>query len=252
MRQWFTHFLLFSLFSLVQVRFVDAADYTIPAEEPKDCLSMQSVPCHVTTGDEPRMFEWEKSRFELDRNIVLNLNQKKVWNFYKGLFVLDSKGEHTIHTPFGDIYVGQSKIMVHVLKEKMRVLCLDGQGVKVKPKGHLEESFLVPGFQNWYGGVVNGEADSGVATVIDLNEFSKMRAPFFLNYQLGFPKELATLASRIKWAAGQASLIHRELYERKVASLDQAHDKKVEKKRRKIQYNKYLRQLFLKKVNYDD
>ncbi len=251
MSAWVTKLVLFSLFSLLQVRYVDAKDYTIPTEEPQNCVESQRLPCAITTGDEPRMFHWSKSLFELDRNIVMDSSQKSKWHVYNGLLVLESQSNHSIVTPFAEVKIGKSKIMIHVMKNKMRVLCLDGEGVRIIPKGKTEESFLVPGFQNWYGGVDNGASESGVATVIDLQEYSKMRVPFFLNYSLGFQKELGVLASRVKWAAYQASLIHKELYDRKVASLESTHQQEVRKIKQGIEFNKSLRRLFLQKIRYD-
>ncbi len=198
------------------------------------------------------MFVWDHHKWELDRNIVLQAKESSQWNLYQGMLVLDSKGKQMIHTPFADVFVGHSKVMLHVLNNRLRVLSLNGEGIKVKPKGESEEQFLVPGFQNWYGGVVNGQPDSGVATVIDFEVFAKQRAQFFMDHSYGFVKELNDVAAIVKWAAKMAALMHQELVERKMASLEDKHQEKLTRKRRKVQFNKYLRKLFLKKIQYDD
>ena len=242
---------LFVTVSMIQVKIVDAKDYTIPTEDPKDCVKSKSIPCAISTGDKPRMFLWEENRFEWDRDIVAQTQKSNYWNVYNGMAVIEASSEITIHTPFADVVLNQSKVMVHVMENKVRVLSLAGRGVVVKPKGSREENFLVPGFQNWYGGVEEGESQTGVVSVIDIKTYSQARAKFFLNHQYGFLNEINKLASTIKWAAQIASQIHRELVERKMASLEVEHQEKIARKRRKIEFNKYLRRLFLKKVRYD-
>lgn len=244
-------FLIFLIASTIQVHIADAKEYILPVEDPKDCLKIKVRPCSLSTGDRPRMFQWENNLWELDRNLVMQTKKTKLWNLYQGMGVVDAKENLQIHTPFADIYLGKSKVMIHVFSDKVRILSLGGEGVRVIQKGSSEEQFLVPGFQNWYGGVVNGKADSGVVSVIDFDQYSQDRAPFFMNHQLGFPKELKKVASHVKWAAKIAADFHRQLVERKMASLEQQHQEKVLKKRRKIEFNKYLRRLFLKKIRYD-
>ncbi len=243
--------IVFIVASMIQVTIVEAEDYVIPAEEPKNCIADKSFPCSLTTGDSPRMFRQGKNLWELDRDIVLETNSLNKWRVYSGLLVLESHQSQKLHTPFADIFVGQSKVMIHVLKDKVRVMALNGEGVKVKAKGDTEEHFLVPGFQNWYGGVVNGVAESGVVSVIDFEDYAQHRAAFFMNHQLGFVNELAQVAKAVKWAAQESANMHRNLVERKMASLEEKHQEVVTKKRRKINFNKYLRRLFLKKIRYD-
>ena len=251
MSRYISYVLVFVTFSMVQVRIVDAKDYTIPTEDPKDCIKRKALPCSITTGDKPRMFEWDDSIYELDREIVINKPKQKKWNLYSGMIVIDSRHPQEIHTPFADIHLGNSKVLLHVLENKVRVLSLSGEGVMVQPKGHKEEQFLVPGFQNWFGGVVDGQAETGVVSVINFESYSKNRARFFMNHQLGFLTELNQVASTVKWAAQMASEMHRKLVERKMASLEEDHQDKIYRKRKKVEYNQYLRRLFLKKVRYD-
>lgn len=243
---------LFCLASILQVTLIDAKGLRLPAEDPKDCIKVKSIPCAITTGDRPRMFLWDENQYELDRNLVMQTEQKKIWNVYQGLLVVKAKKSLQLHTPFAEIYLENAKAMIHVLENKVRVLSLDGQGIKVLPQGSQEEQFLVPGFQNWYGGVEEGLPSSGVAMVIDFKEYSVQRAKFFLDHQLGFPKELERVASRVKWAAQKSAEINKELVERKMASLEEQHQTKIKKKYQKIQFDKYLRKLFLKKMRYDD
>lgn len=242
---------LFFLAFTVQVRVVQAAEFTLPAEEPKDCVKSKAIPCAVTTGDTPRMIVWEENRWELDRNIVINIEKPGTWNLYQGLLVIESQTATTVHTPFADVQLNKSKVMIHLLENKVRVLSLNGEGVRVKQKGGGEDQFLVPGFQNWYGGMEDSKASLGVATVIDFQQFAKQRSVFFMNHQLGIKGELNEVASRVKWAARMAANMYRDLIERKLASYDHTSADAVRREQEKIELNKYLRKLFLKKVNYD-
>lgn len=228
-----------------------AKDYILPAEIPKDCVKAKHLPCSISTGDRPRIFEWNEDLWELDRNLVMQSDYENHWMIYQGMLVVSSKKPIKLQTPFAEIYLGRSKIMIHVMREKVRILSLEGEGIRVIQKGSRDEQYLLPGFQNWYGGIDEGESGSGVVSVINLDEFSQERAKFFLNHELGFPRELEQVASRIKWAADIAAQYHRELIERKMASLEESHQNKVLKKTRKIQFDKFLRRLFLKKIQYD-
>ena len=238
--------------STIQLRIASAAEFALPSEDPLDCIKVSRIPCAVSTGNDPRMFSWHGDSYELDRNIVMRTEKKKFWTVYQGMLVVNGEGPLQIHTPFAEIYLGKSKAMIHVLKNKVRILSLAGAGIRVKAKGDASEHFLVPGFQNWYGGVDQGQSESGVVSVIDLQQYSKQRAQFFMDHMLGFPKELELVASHIKWAAKISSQLHEQLVERKVASLEEKHQKKVRKKYQKIKFNKFLRELFLKKMRYDD
>ena len=242
---------LFIVTSVIQVTIVDARDYVIPAEVPKGCIELEKLPCAVTTGDRPRMFDYSGNKWELDRNIVLQSKVKNEWNVYSGMLVLNSLKQQKIHTPFADVFIGKSKVMLHVLENRVRVMVLDGEGVKVIAKGDPVEHFIVPGFQNWFGGVVKGQSESGVVSVIEFEDYAQKRAKFFLDHQLGFVKELSLVATRVKWAAKMAARMHRDLVERKMASLEEQHQDGLRRKRKKIQFNNYLRKLFLQKIRYD-
>lgn len=242
---------VFIIASCLQVRVVDAKNFVIPAENPRHCVKNKKLPCAISTGDRPRFFQWQESQFELDRELVLQTEKEKMWDLYKGLLVIRSDKPMKLHTPFADIYFGQSKVMVHVFKNKVRVLSLNGEGVRVILKADGSEHYLVPGFQNWFGGMGPEGGETGVASVIDVEDYGRIRAKFFLDPDLSFIQELRNVASAAKWAAAVASRMHRELVERKMASLKQIHIEKVQKKRRKIQFNEYLRKLFIKKINYD-
>ncbi len=242
---------VFVVASMIQVTIVEAKDYVIPAEDPANCIEDGRTPCSVTTGNTTRMFKLGENLWELDRDLVIQKTKSDHWSLYRGLLVLESEKPQKLHTPFADIFVGRSKVMIHVLDNKVRVMALNGEGVKIIAKGDSEEHFLVPGFQNWYGGVTHGKADSGVVSVIDFDAYAQSRSGFFMNHQLGFVKELDQVARAVKWAAQEAAKIHRNLVERKMASLEVEHQEKLTKKRNKINFNKYLRNLFLQKIRYE-
>ncbi|MEO0337353.1 MAG: hypothetical protein AAF202_13235 [Pseudomonadota bacterium] len=246
------HVLVFLFFSCLQVRIVDAKDYRIPVEDPENCLRGLNVPCAISTGDEPKIFSWNQAQFELDRNLVLQIKKKKVWRVYQGMLVVKTTEPLRIHTPFAEIFLGASKAMIHVLGNRVRVLSLNGEGIKVISRPEKEEHFLVPGFQNWYGGYQKEGPHSGVVSVIDFEDYAQKRAKFFMDYKYGFIQELRQVGSVVKWAAKMAAEMHRDLVERKMASLEVQHQEKRRKKHQKIQFNKYLRQLFLRKIRYDD
>ena len=243
--------LFFIVFSLLQVRVVPAKVYEMPAEEPSECIQNLEMPCSLSTGDRPRLVYWKNLRFEFDRHLVAKGQAEDKWTIFQGLSVVQADKPLTIQTPFAEILLDQSKVMIHVMNNKVRVLSLMGKGVIVRPKGVDEENYLVPGFQNWYGGVVGGESETGVVSVIDFDRYSKDRAPFFRDPNMSLIKEFKQVASIIKWAAGQAAAMHQELIQRKIASLESDKKEQIKLNKKQNQYNNYLRRLFLKKIRYD-
>lgn len=244
---------LFLSFSFLQITYAEAAKdaFAIPAEDPNECVKVQLKPCSLTTGDQPRLFHWDGNQWEFDRHSTAQVGENGLWNFYKGMVVIQSKKELKVHTPFVDILLGNSKVMIHVIENKVRVMSLMGEGIRVYPRQSKEEQFLVPGFQNWYGGVGPEGQDYGVVSVIDFKQFAKDRSAFFMDHKLGFVKELNQMASIVKTAAVMASQMHRDLVDRKIASLEEKHQQKVMRHKRNIIYDKYLRKLFLQKIRYD-
>lgn len=221
---------LMILCSALEISYADAKGLAMPAEDPKPCVEPQALPCAISTGDQPRMFQWGSSQWEFDRHSVMEVKSDGLWNFYQGMAVVEATKPLRIHTAFADILIENGKAMIHILDDKVRVLALLGLGVKVIPRHNNEEHFLVPGFQNWYAGIGLDGQEVGVPSVIDLRKFSVKRSEYFLDHRLGFAHELYAVANSVKWATRLAAKMNQELVERKVASLQEAHESKVRKK----------------------
>lgn len=244
------HWIVFFISSFIQIHFVAAA--VLPSESPDGCVVQHSYPCSVVTGFEPRMIQFDYGLFELDRNLLLVAEQENNFVAYKGMMVVTADQSLQIKTPFAEIHLGQSKVMIHILENQVRVLSLSGEGVKVVQPGVEEVQLLLPGFQNWFGGLRDGQAQYGVASVIDLSLYAKDRARIFMNHNLGFRNDIVQVASVVKGAAQLASQINRDLLSRKIANIVEVKAQETREIKKENNYDQFLRRLFLKKMRYDD
>ena len=71
-----------------------------------------------------------------------------------------------------------------------------------------------------------------VVSVIEFDKYAQDRAKFFMNHQYGYNQELQVVAKTVKWATEMAARMHREMVERKMASLEVKHQNKVMRKKR--------------------
>jgi hypothetical protein len=244
--------LLFILTSSIQVSLADAANLIAPSESPSRCFTSYIYPCTLSTGDRPRALNKRDALWELDTNNLMTFKTETSAHLHQGQMVLRTEGQVVVHTLFADIYIENSKALLDLNEQRLEVYSLAGKGVTVQPKGTAQKIVLMPGFQNWFTSRIQKNIRSEVPQVISLGEYSQRRSPFFMDYHTGFENELKSLAQNIKTAAIVASQVHRELIQRRVATVQKA-EKKVEvQQSKKSQYDQKIRQLFLKKISHQD
>lgn len=222
------------------------------AEKPEKCVQYESYPCALSSGQNPYYFNWQKSSWELAKDTVVSGSEGGRWRAALGHFVLKTKEKYLIDTPFAEIEVENANVFVELTETRVTVSVLKGQLVKVMPRGEDEPQLLSQGFSNWYGGIGPDGQDIGVPMVIDLQVYAKKRAHFFTDHKLGFVNELRDLAAVVKEATELAAQMHKELVAAKMSLLQAAYDAEVDKARKRREFNRYLRMLFRRKVNYDD
>ena len=222
------------------------------AEKPEKCAQYETYPCAISSGQSAHYFFWNKSRWELAKNTVLSGTKGNKWRAALGHFVLKSQDKFILETPFADIHLDNTDVFVELTETRVTVSVIKGHPVKIYPRGEKEEHLLSPGFMNWYAGIGPEGQDIGVPTVMDLQVYAKKRAHFFTDHKLGFVNELKELASTVKQATLIAAEMHQKLVADKRALLQAAYDAEVETARKRREFNRYLRVLFRRKVNYDD
>jgi len=248
----FKSVLFFFAFTL-QVKIADAVELIAPSEEPKGCIHGPQWPCVVSSGDKPRFIQRNDiAQWELDKATFMALLSEAAVKFMYGQAVIKTQSALDIETLFAKVKIRNSKVLLNLDENKLEVMVLSGEPVQIFLRGEAYPQVLMAGFQNYYTGPIAGEDRFEVPKVIDLHQYSKVRAAFFMDYKLGFQSELHTLASHIKWAAKIASQLNRALVERKMAAVEEK-QKLIENRSRALKhYDQNIRRLFLKKITYDD
>lgn len=245
--------ILFFFTSILQLKVVDAIDFIAASELPQDCVYAQQRPCVVSSGDRPRFIKTnETTQWELDQATLLTFFSEESVKLMSGQMVIETQSRLDIETLFAKVKIKNSKVLLNLSEKKLEVSVLNGGPVHIVLRGEAYPQVLMAGFQNYYTGPMAGEQRFEVAKVIDLHQYSKIRAPFFVDYKLGFQSELQILASHIKWAAKVASQMSRDLVERKIAAVEAKKTLKKKRSKKQMQYDQNMRQLFLKKITYDD
>lgn len=222
------------------------------AEKPEKCAEYETYPCALSSGQQPYYFFWGKSRWEMAKDTVISGKDGNKWRAAFGHFVLKAKEKFILETPFANIHVENSDVFIELSETRVTVSVIKGEVVQIFPRTEDEPHLLSPGFKNWYAGIGPEGQDIGVPMVMDLQAFAQKRAHFFTDHKLGFVNELRDLAQTIKEATALAAQMHKDLVASKMALLQAAYDAEVEKARKRREFNKYLRMLFRRKVNYDD
>ncbi len=245
--------IVFFFASTLQLKISDAVELMAPSEEPNGCIYGPSWPCIVSSGDQPRFIQANKRvQWELDKSTLVTFFSDESIKLMFGQVVVKSQRALEIETLFGKVKINNSKVLINLDDKKLEVSVLSGEPVNIVLRGEAYPQVLMAGFQNYYTGPIAGDRRFEVPRVIDLHQYSKLRAPFFMDYKLGFQSELQTLASHIKWAAKVSSQLSRDLVERKMASVEESNMVKKKRSQKQRHYDQNIRRLFLKKITYDD
>lgn len=251
----FARLLVFAFTFSLEVRVKAAEIVQIPnaskiLEQPTGCLEDLSATCAIGTGDgEKFKMELGGSFIQLDQSTSVIRRSAKDLELVSGTIWVKAKGEMNVRSEFGSAIVSEgAEAWVMRQRERMTVAAMS-EGVRIVPRGSSEAIGLLAGTENWLGRVgVDGVAMSGVPTAIALEPHLARWARLYVGNRKQFEKD--ALKFRETWIeAGRATAdIHRELHDRKVASVLSEKAEREEALRKKLARDREIREMFRRKV----
>jgi hypothetical protein len=214
-------------------------------QEPANCLAVSvlndqtvqsdsSSACAIgTRSDEKYILKLEKTSIVLDgrtsllRSVVKappNHSQNEL-TLITGTLWVESVEAFTVHTEFGDVVGSGSFWVVH---QTNRVIAVASQtSLELRPRGSLETLEVPAGMENWIGKVASdAKAETGVPQAISFEAHISRWARLYPGKKKAFALEVKAFHEQWVQAAQATADIHRELYERKIASMNAADARK--------------------------
>ena len=222
-------------------------------QEPSKCLNQQASACAVKTrGDERFLFNLAGSTIVLDRATVVITESTSVIRLVSGAVWVRSRGVFSVRSEFGDASVQQAgEIWVRRTRERMTVSAAENS-IQIQPRGASESLLIERGLENFLEGIdASGTAQVGLPKPIDLREHIERWARLYEGSRKSFELEVRRFHSHWSQAVESAASLHRAMYERKVASLNQKRLIEEQSRQREEARNQKLRDLLRRRVFYE-
>lgn len=222
-------------------------------QEPKTCWKTSEI-CAIRTqiGERARLRLGLAEVVLSEATLVLRLSDTRVKLLAGTLWVKSKETALTIESDFGKIQSVNGELWITKTPERVTASAVVNS-LWLEPRGSEERLEVLPGLENWLGPVVTklGRADSGVPTAIPW-EFHLLRwaslYPGGPGQHAAFLKEVEQFYPVWQQATQTAVEIHKALFDRKMASIDQADAKReAEKAQSQIRTEELVR-MFRAKV----
>jgi hypothetical protein len=239
---------LFLLTFILEVR-VKAAGIQIPdadeiLQEPKTCL-MQSVECGMRTKvGEKFEFEMGEATIVLDQMTTIVRVSARELRLVAGTVWVKTETPVMVRTEFGTAHLSDGEMWVSRTSDRITVAATHGDA-EIRPRGSTERLLIETGFENFLTKVGdNGKAATGAPVAIVFPAHMERWARLFDGGKVEFEKEVAAFHKIWAEASEQAAGIHRELLERKIASVEEERQRRIAAKRRSENYDRGIREMF--------
>ncbi len=218
-------------------------------EQPRNCL-MSKETCAVRIGDRRKLIiepsqgrEWTLS----EKTIVVRLSSERL-RFIEGslkvkglsTIIETEQGELTVQ---GEAFIDRQGSSLTVVNTGSRVLTFRGRGWTEPheiPAG-LETRIDLPN-------VKSGQTSVNLPLPFDFDAQVVREARVYIGPKDGFPKRLEDLAQLRASAAAESAALHREVVERKIASIALKESSAQEVRAKREARDRELRALFRRKV----
>lgn len=220
-------------------------------QRPPGCVQNTQGLCDISSGPKSYQFLSGENQWEMAAGTVLRREKKGFWKMAEGRFVVHARRPIKIETPYGFIHVGRSKAFIDLGATRVNVANISGEPVRLVSRAPGHEFSIHPGMEKWISGMGPQGLEVGSTQVMDLQRYAKDRVHFFSSYEDGFSTELAQLGTEIQKASEILAFTHQKNVQRKMAMLQEQHEKDQDVQRRRRDYNRYLQNLFRKKSEYD-
>ena len=224
-----------------------------PLQKPAGCLKAAlDKPCALQTdSDEKLVLDLAGGKVILDEVTTVVRESASEVRLVAGTVWVQPKEKSDsllIRTEFGyaksssDFWVGRTE-------DRMTVSAMSCD-VEMHPRGTSEVLLVAPGIENFMGRVdVAGRATTGFPVPIAPRTHLDRWARLSTNSKKEFEGEVAEFKERWVQGVEEASNVQQTLFERKVASIDEARAQKAQARQKVEAHNRELRDLFRKKYS---
>ena len=220
-------------------------------QEPEGCLQKEGS-CAIETGEgEKFVLETEGARLTLDAETTIVRVSGTQIRLVAGTVWVYPKAQFTVKTEFGEVIGFSGEFWARRDQQKLWVSVVD-RAIELIPRGQTKAAHLGAGMENWLGRVgKDGIATMGLPVAIPLKTQLERWARLYPGKKSQFEKDVQEFGARWAEASEEAAELHRQSYQRKVASLAAENARKKEERRKVEEVNKSLRDLFRTKVFQD-
>ena len=235
--------LLFLVMFTLEVH-VDASEP--PIQEPHGCLKTKNV-CALENHDE-RGFEFEMGavKITLDRDSALIRQSANEVRIVKGtIWIRASEAPFSVSSEFGSAKNrGEGDFWVSKSAAELSVMAVSAD-VELSPRGSKETLTVSPGLQNTLGKIgFNGQAATGLPMPISFKDHVLRWGRLSKGPKAEFEAQLEKFHATWEEAAQESAAINKAVYDRKIASVEEAARLEAEKKAKVEAESRALREMF--------
>jgi len=222
-------------------------------QQPEGCLH-SSGPCAFSTGPQEKFsFDYAGGVVVLDRETALLRVSDSELRLMRGSIFLKTEQNLHIGCEFGWVDAAKpSELWLSKTADQFKILAVNSassSGAILHPLGTSETLQVPTGMMNWLGAVgVDGRSQSGIPVAIALEVFLKDWARVYSGSLGQFEKDARVFYERWSEASQTAAELHRALYVRKVATLNDDFNREQARRKKVEDRNRYFREMFRRKV----
>lgn len=244
---------LFLLTFALEVRVKAAEIVQLPnaeqiLEQPEGCLAQAGLCAIATDHGEKYKLELGGSLVQLDQSTSVVRVSKSEIRLIAGTIWVRAKGDLVVRSEYGLVRVRDTEAWVSHDKDRVTASAV-GEPLVLEPRGGADGLQVPSGMENWIGRVGDaGVAETGLPKAIALEPHLQRWARLYTGNRKQFEKD--ALKFRATWteASQEAAALHKELYDRTVASISARKAQREAVLRQKQARDRAIRAMFRKRV----
>jgi hypothetical protein len=217
-------------------------------EKNHDVAMNRADGCAIRTGAGQRFnLKLKSTTLLLDQNTIVDFSLDRA-TLIQGAVWVQTQSVYSVGCEFGRAEINKGEFWVARTSDGMKVAALDSV-VQLFPKGATETLLIDPGFENEVGKVqMTGVAKTGVPQAIEYQEHIARMARIYPGTKPEFTHAIEKFHHLWLSASRRAAEIHEQLYQRKIASIEEQKARESEARRKRKAELDYYRALARKRV----
>jgi hypothetical protein len=218
-------------------------------QEPHGCFASKGVCALQNINDGGFEFKIGQTIVTLDRDSSLIRKSDSEIRLVKGTAWIKAKSAFVVGTEFGTAKnLEDGDFWVTKSAQALTAIAISTD-VELAPKGSIERLLISQGLQNTLGQIgFNGQATTGIPMPIPFKDHVMRWARLYRGPKKDFERQLDVFHEKWQRASEASAQINRALYDRRVASVEEA-KRAEEAKRSKVEAeNQALRKMFRQRM----